>query len=156
MGLRRRLSGPVPPQWRKLLVAASLLAGPIRYDGIDLFCGAGNYRMQMEKTDRECAKFDLLLGDQYDVTKRAGQLLFIKIALETKKGGLALIGPPCQFYIYMSRKQHGKTKANPDGNGSNFAKTGVLIERFVANAIQLLGAVGIVQRQLLLTQAPPY
>ena len=69
---------------------------------------------------------------------RAGEDEFITQACRLTPLSLVPLGPPCKFSIWITRSVHGKSKQNPLGNGSPFAKKGNKLATFVANGLRLI------------------
>ena len=69
---------------------------------------------------------------------RAGEDEFITQACRLTPLSLVPLGPPCKFSIWLTRSVHGKSKQNPLGNGSPFAKKGNKLATFVANGLRLI------------------
>ena len=111
--------------WRALRILGAL----------DVFQGWGNYQRCCEERGVQCEGFDLRLG--HDCTSPKGRITFKRMARRCRRGSVALIGPPCQYYIFLTRSRHGKTIRHPSGNRSKFSKQGNAIARFVAWAVRL-------------------
>ena len=69
---------------------------------------------------------------------RAGEDEFITQACRLTPLSLVPLGPPGNFSIWLTRSVHGKSKQNPLGNGSPFAKKGNKLATFVANGLRLI------------------
>ena len=50
-----------------------------------------------------------------NLSETIGLLWFLKAALRTKKGGLGLLGTPCNSFNWMSSSQHCRSFADPCG-----------------------------------------
>ena len=125
-------------QWLRLLwlAVASLRNGQYNaYDALDGFQGAGDFENLLTSAGLKVAKFDLLLGD--DCMTDEGKITFARLCLQCKRESIVLLGPPCAYFIYLSRKQHDKTKARPAGNASRFSREGNKVAFVMAFAIWL-------------------
>ena len=105
------------------------------YDALDGFQGAGEFKKVLASAGLKVAKFDLLLGD--DCMTDEGKITFARLCLQCKRESIVLLGPPCAYFIYLSRVRHGKTKARPAGNASGFSREGNAVAFFMAFAIWL-------------------
>ena len=123
-------------QWLRAFVLAAAALGPHfvqDLDAVDGFSGSGAFGKYCSEIGWTCAAYDLQLGN--DCTTETGMIDFFKLCLRCKAQAIILIGPPCQFFIYLSRRSHGKTIARPSGNNTPFSVQGNRVALFVAAAI---------------------
>lgn len=52
-------------------------------------------------------------------------------------------GPPCKYFIFLTKVARTKTIVNPQGNASQFSRAGHSIAAFVAGVVFICGILGL-------------
>ena len=61
-------------------------------------------------------KFDILMGDCFDVLTITGIVNIATMLLRVKPFGLFVLGPPCGWWVWISSSIHGRHSGNVMGN----------------------------------------
>ena len=83
--------------------------------GLDLFSGPNaRFMQEMEQAGLACACFDILIDPKMNVLTFAGLRILFKILLNLfPSTSIILAGSPCENFVYLSRRWHGRTIAKP-------------------------------------------
>ena len=116
-----------------------------RLDVIDGYAGCANVTAACRSRRLACEPYDVLLDAQeMDITTEAGQKRFILLHLRAVAGGLSTGGPPCKYWIWLTRRNHARSKGNPAGDTSlPFTREGNIYGNVVANSILLFKQLGV-------------
>ncbi len=117
----------LPSQVAKALAAASGCHPPgfadqfcvnRNWDFMEFCSGSGRLTWWfMHYGFRGCA-FDKMYGGHMDAATVAGLALAIVLLLRVKPGGLCFMAPECSTWVWIGRKQTGRSKDNVLGNSS--------------------------------------
>ena len=55
------------------------------------------------------SSYDINMGNDYDVTLKAGQIFAIRLLLQVARGGYLHFGTPCKSWVVLSRSYTERT-----------------------------------------------
>ena len=133
-------------QWQAWVAELKPMAGKMgRLDVVDGYAGCENVTSACRCRGLACEPYDLLIDKQeMDITTAAGQKRFILMHLRAVAGALSTGGPPCKYWIWLTKVNHARTMVNPTGDPSlPFTQEGNVYGDVVANSILLFKQLGI-------------
>ncbi len=89
-----------------------------------------------------CA-FDKLYGDHMDATTLAGLGMAVVLLLRIKLGGLCFMAPECSTWVWIGRRQTGRSKDNVLGNSSLKVQEGNRLNQATALLCNIAGLRGV-------------
>ena len=107
--------------------------------GVDGFGGAAGMCRAMLAKHWRCEYFDIKSDPiKNDCLHPAGLRHWILLMLRCAPGALIILGPPCSFWIWLTRSVSGRSQSNPAGDTTSaWVRQGNAIGKFVANTLQL-------------------
>ena len=120
--------------------------GPLLH-GLDTFAGDKQMARSFLAAGMPMATFELLDDPvQENCLSMHGQQYFLQrlVQVSFQEGGICWMGPPCSWWVWLSRSVHQRSHESPQGNTQHptVAFHNSLAE-FVANAIRTCAALGV-------------
>ena len=104
---------------REILEVVAAYDGPRNLDALDVFSGESQVWIQMLEEGKACERFDILYGD--DILTHGGFHKLLRQTLCLKQRSIAVCGPPCSLWVFLSSSFHMRSKENPAGDDTKDA-----------------------------------
>ena len=120
--------------WQSVGCALTALRQPRWVDIADYFCGSGAVSMVGREDGLRAIFLDNICDPNDDLSSTLGFVRWIQSALSIKRFGYAVIGFPCQTFVWISLGHTKRSKQSPYGN---VARDGVYVANILFERIWL-------------------
>ena len=103
---------------------------------VDLFSASGQASGCWTAAGYNAEACDITRDGNWDMSSRGGFFNTLSLCLRVLPFGLALAGPPCSWFIFLSSSMHRRTAASPEGDLSEARVR--LSNLITANCVALL------------------